>query len=96
MRQLRRHLGLAQESRLDLGAICELGRQQLHRHRPLQARVTRTIHNAHAATTELALYLILWGKGTLDSRQQFGVGGGIYRIRHVGPAKRDRITISVG
>ena len=96
MRQLRGHLGLTQKPRLDLGPIRELRWQQLHGHGPFQPSVTRTIHDAHAAATEFALYLILWGEGTLDSRQQFGVGGRIYRIRHVGPAKRDRITINVG
>jgi hypothetical protein len=96
MRQLRSHFRFAQEAGLDLGAVGELRRQQLHCDRALEARVARAIHDAHAAAAEFTLDLVLRGESTLDTRQQFCVGGGVYRIRHVGPAKRDRITISVG
>ncbi len=57
VRELRGHLGLAQEARLDLRAERELGGQDLQRHLAVQAHVARTIDHGHAAASDLVLDL---------------------------------------
>ena len=58
-------------------------------------RVARTINDPHAAAAKLSDNLILRRKRALDTRQQFGIGGGIYRIKHVGPARGNGIAVDV-
>jgi serine/threonine protein kinase len=73
VRELRRRLRLAEESRTDLGAERELGRQELDRDRPLETAILRAIHDPHAAATDLPIELIRGIEHALDVRAQLGV-----------------------
>ena len=73
VRELRRRLRLAKESRTDLGAERELGRQELDRDRALETAILRAIHDPHAAAADLPIELIRGIEHALDVRAQLGV-----------------------
>jgi hypothetical protein len=82
MAQPRRRLGLAQEPRPDVGAVRELGWQQLDRDVALEPQVARAVDDPHPAAAELALDVVLLAEHRADARLQLGV---FWRgVRHSG------------
>ena len=91
MAQLRRRLGLAQKSRLDLAAEGQLRRQQLDRDQTFQPAILRTIHDAHAAAPELVVELIIGGERALCYSTNLRIrrySGGIRHSRTPGGNKK--------
>ena len=68
MAQRRRGLGFLQEARSNLGAKRKLGREEFHRHRPLQATIPRLVDNAIPTAADLAIELIVGTENALDVR----------------------------
>ncbi len=73
MIELRRRLRFAQEARPDLRAERQLRRKQLDRYDALEPAIARPVDDAHAATTDLAVELIVRRERTVDERAQLGV-----------------------
>ncbi len=74
MIELRRCLGLPQESLADIGAKRELGRQDLQCDTSLQSAVPGTVHNARAAASKLRLYVVAGLDGLRHACEKFRVG----------------------
>jgi hypothetical protein len=74
--------GLAQEARLDLAAERELRRQDLDGDDALQTFVFGAIDNAHPATADLAVQLVVLTQRALHVRAQLGVRGRYGGVGH--------------
>jgi hypothetical protein len=82
MRELRGHARLAQESLARVGLLGERGRQHLEGHLPVEAFVAGEQHDAHAATSELALDVVLPAEGGTQ-RSQLACSGRIGGWEHL-------------
>src|SRR4029079_12984774 len=73
--ELRRGLGLANESRAHVLIEGDVGRQHLDRHRAIEARIDRAIHDGHPATPDLTLDEVLGADRDGDAIVQIIVHG---------------------
>src|SRR5690242_12442298 len=62
MAQLRRRFRFAKEAGTDVGAIRQIGREELDRHRTLETAVAGAIHDPHATAPDLVLELVVRGE----------------------------------
>ena len=81
MVELGSRLGLAEKARLDLAAERELRRQDLDGDRALQASIFRPVDDAHSATADLAVQLVVRAEHALDVRAQLRIRRWNDRIR---------------